>query len=102
MLRIILSLVIGLALVAFGLYELRSWDALPLNRVPIVETSLVMGLVIALFATLCLVFPRRRRTMGGFSGSNLGSYGDSGSSHGGDCGHGGGDGGGCGDGGGGH
>jgi uncharacterized membrane protein YgcG len=100
MLRALLSLTAGLALLAFGIYEIRSWSDLPLNRVPVAYIALMAGFLIAMFATLRLVFPRQRRSVGGDLGPDPGlSSGDFG--HGGDCGHG--DGGGCGsDGGGGH
>jgi multisubunit Na+/H+ antiporter MnhB subunit len=103
MLGAIVLLGIGLILVSFGVYQLRSWNDLPLERVTVVYLLLVLGVLATMFATLRLVFPRRRgASSGGAYGSDPGlSLSDSGSGHGGDCGHG--DGGGCGaDGAGGH
>jgi len=113
MVRAILSLVLGLALLYFGIVELSSWHDLAANRVPVVYLSVMAGLLVSLFAAISLIFPRRRRrrALGDATGVDLWGY-SAGSAdhqshgHGGDCGHSGGDsgdGGGCGgDGGGGH
>jgi len=111
MIRAILSLALGLVLLVFGIVELSSWHDLPANRVPLAYASVMMGLVISMFAALSLIFTRRRkRILGATTGGELwaysaGSSGHHGHSHGGDCGHSGTDAGGgdCGgDGGGGH
>jgi hypothetical protein len=113
MVRAILSLALGLALLVFGVVELGSWHDLPARQVPLVYVSVMMGLVISIFAILSIAFARRRRrSLGDVPGGDLWAYsaGSSdhhGPSHGGDCGHSGADtgdggGGGGGDGGGGH
>jgi hypothetical protein len=110
MVRAILSLALGLTLLVFGFVELSSWHDLAANRVPVVYMSVMVGLLISLFAALSLIFPRRRRrrALGGVTGGDPWAYSAGSADHqghglGGDCGHSGGDGGGCGgDGGGGH
>jgi hypothetical protein len=102
MIRAVLSLVIGLTLLGFGIYEVNAWHDLPANRVPLAYLAVMMGLVISLLASLSLAYPRRRRigTVGDTTGAgtwvfSAGSSDHGGHGHGGDCGHSG-DGSGCG------